>query len=383
MRFASSFVSFHEGKHTMRMMIIYIAALAGALAFRPVSAQQKVFMDAGFETGRIQRSGGTVDAFWVMSMPDPQPAGECSFIAAAGDGGFDAGSRTDVRVVKSEVWKDETVRPRAGAYFVRNVIHRNKCYPNDAPRSHLVLTTPAQEYLWDEEIWVGFSVYVPRTWEHDNKYKTDDQAHLSGISVFASNASAASSHLSLRIHPSATSDFNEWTIKLVSTDATSITDKSSTFHSIGSIVPDLGKWTDFVFRIRFNPFSRRTNPAQEGISGARDQWYEGNRGILQVWKSSGNADSSGDRPMNLVFSQVNQPLGVVPRADRGLRLIFDMYKYSWQTFDTDPEGPIFMGYDEIRYGRTARDGTGFADVAPSGTPLTSDAVPEPPTLSVN
>ena len=363
----------------MRISIILTAALVVAMVSTPASGERRVYLEAGFETGHVRASGGRLDAFWIMTLPDPQPEGDCKFFSPEGNGGFGLGSKTDFRVVQQEVWNGELILPRSGQYFGRSVIHRHKCYPSDAARSHLVFTTPGQEYVWDEEVWVGFSVYVPETWEHDNKYKRADQAHLSGMSVFASNASASSSHLALRIHPSSDSEINEWVLRLVPTDPTSTTDKGNAYHALGSLAPDLGKWTDFVFRIRFNPFNKRTNPALEGIQGARDQWYEGNRGILQVWKSEGAADSDGNRPMRLVFSRVDEPVGLVPRADRGLRLIFDTYKYSWQPFDTDPKGPIFLGYDEIRFGRAEKEGAGFADVAPSGGPMASTE-PKPPRL---
>jgi hypothetical protein len=102
--------------------------------------------------------------------------------------------------------------------------------------------------------------------------------------------------------------------------------------------------------------------------------------MLQIWKSTGSVDLNGNRQMGLIFSRVNQPLGLVPRADRGLRLIFDMYKYSWTTFDTDPVGPIFVGYDEIRFGRASRDGTGYVDVVPTGNSPTP--IPNAPILTV-
>lgn len=330
---------------------------SSALADRPV------LIEAAFETGEVQPSSGHIDALWLMTLPDPQPAGTCDFFTPEGKGGFGPNSRTDFRVVQSEVWKKELITPRAGKYFARNVIDRTKCYPRDAPRSNFILTTPEQEYQWDEEIWLGFSVYLPTTWQHDNKFKKPHMAHLSGIGLLGSNATADSSHLAFRIHPAETSDINEWVLRLVPADAQRITDERDAYHSIASIGPDLGKWTDFVFRIRWNPFTERTNPARAGIAGAKDQWYEGNRGIFQIWKSVGEEDANGDRRMELVFSRVNQPLGLVPRADRGLRLFFDMYKYSWQTFDTDPKEPIFIGFDEIRYGRAA-DGIGFDDVVP-------------------
>ena len=353
----------------MRILVVLVTGLVVAMVSSPAFGERKVYLEAGFETGYVRASGGRLDAFWVMTMPDPQAPGDCKYFSPEGQGGFGPGSKTDFRVVQQEVWNGEVILPRSGSYFGRSVIHRDKCYPNSAVRSHLVFTTPGQEYVWDEEVWVGFSVYVPESWEHDNKYKRADQAHLSGMSVFASNASASSSHLALRIHPASDSDFNEWVLRLVPADPTSTTDKGNAYHTLGSISQDLGKWTDFVFRIRFNPFNKRTNPALEGIQGARDQWYEGNRGILQVWKSEGVTDSDGNRPMQLVFSRVDEPVGLVPRADRGLRLIFDTYKYSWQTFDTDPKGPIFLGYDEIRFGRAEIEGAGFADVAPSGVPV--------------
>jgi hypothetical protein len=141
-------------------------------------------------------------------------------------------------------------------------------------------------------------------------------------------------------------------------------------------------WTDFVIRFRENPFSVDTNPAKAGIPNAMDKLYEGNKGILQVWKAEGPVDSRGNRKMSLKLDLVNTPVGRVPHATDKRVLSFRIYKYGWKNAETDVKGPVWFGFDEIRLG-FANAGATFADVAPSARSCEEGcssvaAAPKPP-----
>jgi hypothetical protein len=144
---------------------------------------------------------------------------------------------------------------------------------------------------------------------------------------------------------------------------------------LGPVSADMGKWSDFVFHYRFNPFSTATNPAAIGIADSRNKLYEGNKGILQVWKAEGAVDSSGNRAMAMKVDKVNQPVGLVPHSTENIRHYWRIYKFGWHSNPTTLTHPIWFGFDEIRQGLVARDGTTFADVAPSGAPCTSNCGP--------
>jgi hypothetical protein len=139
---------------------------------------------------------------------------------------------------------------------------------------------------------------------------------------------------------------------------------------MGPVEPDKGKWTDFVIRFRSNPFSRTVNPAKLGISNAKDQTFEGNKGILQVWKAEGPVDARGNREMALKVNKLNTPVGLVPHKSWQLDQSFRIYKHGWHQQPTSVKGPVWFGFDEIRFGLVNRDGTAYSDVHPAGLACT-------------
>jgi hypothetical protein len=213
---------------------------------------------------------------------------------------------------------------------------------------------------------------------------------LGGIVVVSTNTDSAASFMSLRIHVPEGKSESHWVLK-THTDDKSVTDspESKTFTDLGPIAEDRGQWTDFVFRMRSNPFKVRTNPANEGIAGAFDRSYGGNKGIMQVWKSTGLADSGGNRPMQLRMNILNAPIGLVPGNTQGksqLHTSMRMYKAHWQNLDTTVFDPIWLGFDEFRLGQAVRDSIGFSDVHPTGQACStgcpgggsSNVLPAPP-----
>ncbi len=175
-----------------------------------------------------------------------------------------------------------------------------------------------------------------------------------------------------------------WYLQLQTNDKSAEADHENTRKDIldlGSVVPDLGKWTDFVIRFRANPFSVATNPAKAGIPNSINQLFEGNKGVFQVWKSEGEVDDAGNRKMVLKVDRTNTSIGLVPSSVRTLAFSFRIYKYGWRRNPTTVKGPVWVGFDEIRFGAALRDGTGYDDVLPSG-PLSVLAAPTSPTLTV-
>jgi len=140
--------------------------------------------------------------------------------------------------------------------------------------------------------------------------------------------------------------------------------------------------------MRVNPFSVQTDASTvewqylgETISG-RPEIYEGNRGILEIWKTFGpdNYDGKGNRQFKKVWSQVNEPVGIVPKVGFAPRATPRIYRGAWNVepdFHRDPrlrsnitggigadDGYMFIGTDCIYIGDEELHGTGFRDVNP-------------------
>ena len=142
---------------------------------------------------------------------------------------------------------------------------------------------------------------------------------------------------------------------------------------LAPVEADKGKWTDFVIRYRSNPFSVDTNPSKKGIPNSNNRLYRANKGILQIWKSQGSVLANGSRKMVRKFSINNAPVGQVPGTIQGeslLRFSLRVYKYGWQREATSVAGPVWLGFDEFRYGQVVKNGTTYSDVHPSGLACT-------------
>jgi len=345
-------------------------------------------VSAGFETGQIQPNVSAVDGLHIMAAPDPQTDGS---IYATGSGGFGPSTNYDVRVAQSASIGGETVLPRKGKYFMWHQISLDKDYTEwngnagkDKPRTESGF---GEENMvqFDVEYWLGFSIYTPLNHEHETKV-----SHNGGgptLLTAHTRVRDAETFFSFAVRPESGSPYDHWYLNY-SVNPNTVELKELHRTDIGSNKDDIGRWTDFVIRFRANPFSVDTNPAQEGILGAADKLFRANKGILQVWKSAGTTvDANGDRPMKLVLDIENAPVGNVPSKEDVIKLSFRVYKGGWRNIDTTVKGPIWFGFDEIRYGRAVLDGTGFSDVHPSGTDCLDECVagtlpePLPPGLS--
>jgi hypothetical protein len=334
-------------------------------------AGEKVVNAVGFESGKIQRKGGSVDAGLIRTLPAPQSGNE---VIQTGSGGCGPTSNCDMRVVRSEFVDGQKVTPRAGSYFLRMMLDKSKDYTGlnegkPKPRNSLTFRDDKYRFDHDVEEWIGFSVFLPKGYEEETEtvglilteITTDSSAQFLKLSVGRRNGDKGS----------------KWYFHHRKSD-TSVSGSSEDVQvSLGSIELDKGKWTDFIIRVRSNPFEVDTNPAKKGIANAKDKLYEGNKGILQVWKAEGpTIDNQGNRKMVNKISIVNKPVGLVPGNTQGQdKMGWDAraYKGGWQGNagqSTSVKGPIWIAWDEIRFGETARHGTTYSDVHPTGAACT-------------
>jgi hypothetical protein len=361
-----------------------------AIFSNAVADDGKLHFLGNFESGRIQTNGSERDGFYIGTLPNPQAGNQ---IMVSGDSDFSPVTNADTRVVKSEIVGGQTVTPRSGEYFLRSEVFRDKDYlglndnKRNKPRSKIYLSNNKNEFEFDKEGFTGFSVFVPKNFENELGVRD----HRGGAILFemCTDSSRSLVNLGIWVQGNSTNEAH-WFIR-TQANPNSVNDSRDLEELIdlGPVGPDRGKWTDFVFRYRFNPFSVTTNPAEKGIAYAKDQVYEGNKGILQIWKAEGSEDSSGNRNLKLFVDKVNEPVGLVPHATTNIKSLWRIYKYGWLVNPTTLTHSVWIGFDEIRQGLVVRDSTTFADVAPGGAGCSpdctvADAKPKPPaSLSVD
>ena len=358
-------------------------------------ADRHVRFQGDFESGKVRSIESSVDGFRIRTLPDPQLG---SAIAIIEKGGAEAVENIDTRVTTSELVPvngrgvGEKVRPRSGQYFIRSALHRTKDYSKmnangeNKPRSAINIAGEKNKVDFDEEGYLGFSIYLPKNWEHETGVR-DSRGSAQLLQVQSQGASWRL--LALRVYVPKGDSEAHWFLEHHLSDK-SIKGGKRTEYDLGRVGDDLGKWTDFVLRYRFNPFSVRTNASS--IRGGKDQVYPGNKGILQLWKSKGPIHPDGNREMYLTSVNLeNKPVGLVPHATVKIEWHFRVYKYGWHKNRSDVKGPVWAGFDEIRDGRVLADGTTYSDVHPAGLrctdrcpenslspPADKDARPRPP-----
>lgn len=342
-------------------------------------AEQELTMVADFESGRILPNTGPRDAGFIRTLPEPQRGDETIGTA---QGGCGPSSNCDTKVIRNASVDGQDVYPRNGNFFLQMLLDIRKDYTGlngGLPKPRNSLTWHNDIYRWDFDVerWIGFSLFIPVGFE--------DETENAGI-TFTEIGTDSSAHLAkLMIGKRGSDPDSRWYLEYESSDK-SATNDGKVIIDMGSIEPDKGKWTDFVIRLRANPFSTTTNPARLGISGAIDRQFAGNKGILQLWKSAGVVDPQGNRRMVNKIDIVDRPVGLVPATVQGknqLKFEARLYKGQWQGNKgrtSSVIGPqIWVAWDEIRFG-DARDGIGYQDVNPSRLPCT-DACAEGDDLS--
>jgi hypothetical protein len=296
----------------------------------------------------------------------------------------------------------DTVNPRKNTYFLENRLNWKKdyCemqgtgtpagsgYPSDKPRcwNYMHKKTDVGEALgsplrWDKTFWLGFSVFVPSNWEHETlNIGNWDQTDWSMFPMHSSSASTTIIEFSLWGKEAGKT---QWGVTLYYNHLNVYDTASPTIViDCGDVATDgdLGKWTDFVIKMRLNPFTVTTNAST--IPGGRNESYDGNRGIFEVWKTTGAVDGNGDRAFTKVYSRVNLPVGLVPQAGVAPIWLPRIYRGGFNPTGTrdprarsgvfgstgagnpDDDGYMFLGYDCIYMGDEELNGTGFSDVNP-------------------
>lgn len=349
--------------------------LLAALTINVAHAQRNVHFTGDFETGQVQVSGADHDGFFVKTLPNPQ-GGVDQFVVS--EGGAGPNTNLDTRVVPNDTVGSERVEPRSGQFFMRSALYSNKDYSRflgnggkNKPRTSITVKKDPDTFDYDVEGYTGFSIYLPESLENETG-KTGEQGKNMLMNISAPGA-AEFFTLNYWVPRDGEGGGNDahWWIRL-NHSATNVDRDQTENIDLGSVVPDKGKWTDFVIRWRSNPFSVDTNPAQAGIANGKNQLYQGNKGILQVWKAEGSVDGAGNRRMTLVVNKVNTPVGLVPHKDWKLGHSFRQYKHGWHQQPTSVAGPVWIGFDEIRYGLAGRDNTDYADVYVAGIDCSND-----------
>ena len=360
-----------------------ILLLGFALSSQAVADDQKLHFIGDFESGRILSKDSRHDGFFIETLPNPQSGAETLH---SGDSDFSQLTKSDTRVVTSEAIGGETVKPRKGQYFLRTEVFRDKNYldlnnyAKNRPRSKIYMSDNSHRIDFDKEGYVGFSIYVPRNFENELGVRD----HRGDSMVFDMGTDSSRTLMNMGVWVQKPAIEAHWFIRTWTNDSSTGEDGASVkFIDLGPVRPDIGKWTDFVIRYRFNPFTVDTNPAAKGIPDSNNQNYQGNKGILQVWKAEGESGQDGNRSMALKIDKVDSPLGLVPHASDKIKHLWRIYKYGWTSNPTTLTHPVWFGFDEIRQGLVERDGTSFADVAPAGVPCASGCVasqqaPKPP-----
>jgi hypothetical protein len=283
--------------------------------------------------------------------------------------------------MRTEQVGSELVKPRRGNYFIRSAIYFEKSYDGflgnstkNKPRTSISAKRDGDNFDYDVEGFTGFSIYLPQNLEHELGKKGEQGKNM----LMNISAPGAAEFFTLSYWVPEGKNEAHWWIRL--NHSTKSTDRDQTENiDLGPVSTDKGKWTDFVIRWRSNPFSVDTNPYKAGVPNGKDQLYRGNRGIFQLWKAEGPGDSAGNRRMALKVDKVNTPVGLVPHKSWKLGHEWRQYKHGWHQQPTTVKGPVWIGFDEMRFGLVERDGTTYTDVHPVQLACTSSCPKGSPT----
>ncbi len=337
-------------------------------------------------------ANANADGVLIGTLPETQTAWNADYIGPGGAsgtiGGCGPATSYDLRVVASgSTVGADTVTAREGTHFLRGQMVLSKDYGalngatvaddpvDDKPRWWAQLSHSSKEFNFDTETYFGFSIWLPTDWEHETGI-TSVNGNVSLLSLIAGGSTTRTQlMLGLWTDDSLGQSATHWNIEVADSDTVTTEAGNKTVYELGSVITDadLGKWTDIVIRARFNPFATATNP-YPGITSSVNTTYQANRGILQVWKSTGALlGTSTYRTMERRFNRINTPVGLVPYGtsgvDNGIQQNWPKgYKPGWKkSFSgqtSDVAGPIVFAWSACRWGR-ATIGTTLADVAPN------------------
>lgn len=246
---------------------------------------------------------------------------------------FESGSLTDFVRTSGNPPVLSTDVARAGRYSMKSVLNRKTSptsYRTEVTTGGLVEVIPGQDY------WYGFSIYLPPNYAVDNIWEVVAQWH----NVPDKNLGELYLNPPMGIYI----ENGVWRLSTL-WDSRPVTDKNYEGKAEYKLGPhETGKWTDWVFHVKWSPRSD---------------------GLLQVWK---NGSKVVDKAGPIGFNDATGPF-------------FKMGIYKgWRNRDT-PAGLVserVLYHDELRI---VGPGGKYADVAPGGGggAQEQDAKPKAPT----
>ena len=254
----------------------------------------------------------------------PKPTGNLIF-----NGDFETGKLDNFTMAGNHKNRLVTTPVRAGKYALRSVIDR---YEDDVNfRCEIVAKqqNTRQGYMYQEigkEYWYGFSTYLPKDYVMDNSTEIIAQFHGTpdeGEAWFLPN-------LGLHITENHYEINRFWDSKHITNWSQRDGDDHYTF---GNIQSDLGKWTDWVFNVKWD-------------------YNKGGVGFTKIWKDGVMIfDNKGPNCTN---------------DDLGPFLRFGLYKWDWK--HTEEEIPSntthrVVYHDEYKIGN---EHATYEEVAPGG-----------------
>lgn len=417
----------HTGRTPGQRVYYRLKAKAGALesgyatgdVATPSSSTRVVYAQADFDNGigaqvptdRSQESRRMGNGLNFGAVARSQGSGYGSKKTTNGGTDFDENGLYDVRMMPSVTITGnsltDNVAPRAGARMLHSVTYRGKepadgntmggttkhyetingqpaGTHNDAkckPRTFLGMTSVNGYGIpWDTRTLVGFSIYIPRSWENGTRLKGQSN---NGPMFFESNqqeegnngdanSTAFSLHLIVptaaegwkmpngQTVPSGITD--TWWCLFWESNPNSSTQGGGSRIALAPLLPhtdpnsDRGKWTDWVIELCYNPFS-----SAQTVLG----WnFRKDTGRFRCWKSSGPVTGTphyngGNGNRFISEAQVLYDTG--PTGRFGLRPMSStamntpqMKHYCFFHKGSVPEParthPVEMCFDEIRMG---------------------------------
>lgn len=214
--------------------------------------------------------------------------------------------------------------------FEDEVSYRSEIQPKDLPSSDF--DRGGNAFL-DHEYWYGVRIFLPEDWEFDIHREIILQWHA--YPDFDMGEDWRNPPVSLMIG-SGTAGIGKNYLVVVKADSKRITPESGAWnrytlektYDIGSIVNDLGKWTDWVVNVK---------------------WSYENDGFLTMWKNG-----------KVVLQELHQANTFNDTFGPYFKL--GMYKWVWKNKSRNNVISRTLYYDDIRIGNKK---AGYNDVAPN------------------
>ncbi len=310
----------------------------------PAAERHGILYTADFETGKIQDRDQKIDGAYVKGMAPPLD-GTCTAISTTqGTGALDSDEYT--RVVDSKVIDAMTGKNSLQMQIPYdcdyNPINGGKvgdiAGPLDKARTGFGVNGDAFQLPFDEYVWIGYGMQLPSGFETET-----EQVDLHLIQhPMGPSGSPGAFGISISKNTELQIDY--------AVNSGGINHDGSTKFIAATLdwTKYVGRWVSVVFRVRMNPYSKKTDSSE--TPGSTGQSYEGNRGDYEVWIDD-------EKVVDL-----QKPIGFVPSPDKW-HVDLLVYKGSWKKKTSSVKGPISVYYDAVRIGLESQ-GAGYSDVHP-------------------